>query len=187
MRIRVVDRQQRLDVSRSALRTIARRALAARESGYDEIGIALLDDSAMREVNRNFRDLDRTTDVLSFDLRSARVAGEPRAGAILISTDRVVVQARRYRVTAARELARLTIHGLLHLQGLDHRWAAERRRMRAAEREILSAVGPAVRDLAAACDARPAPGRVDDRTPERTPRNPAERTPGGRSTMRRTR
>jgi probable rRNA maturation factor len=147
MRIRVVDRQSRVAVSGRALRMIARRALKGRDAAYDEIGIALVDDPTMRDANVTFRGLDRTTDVLSFDLRAALAPGEPRTGEVVISTDRVVVQARRYRLHPSRELARLTIHGVLHLQGFDHRRAAERRRMRALEREILSAVAPLIDGL----------------------------------------
>jgi len=103
------------------------------------VGIALVTDVEMRRLNSAYRRIDRTTDVLSFDLRPVRSPGEPLAGEIVISTDRVVVQARRYRVTPARELARLLVHGLLHLQGHDHQAAGERARMRAAERVALAA------------------------------------------------
>jgi probable rRNA maturation factor len=139
-------------VAKSALRTIARVALEAHEpservgtfEGYDEIGITLLDDAAMRGLNRAFRGLGRTTDVLAFDLRSSRSPGEPRSGEVVISTDRVLAQAPRYRVTPARELARLAVHGLLHLRGFDHHRLGERRRMRAAERRLLIALAPAI-------------------------------------------
>ena len=114
------------------------------EAGYDEVGITLVTDAAMRALNRTFRSLGRTTDVLAFDLRGARTQVEPRTGEVVISTDRVLAQARRYRATPARELARLAVHGILHLRGLDHQRMAERRRMRAFERRLLNALAPAV-------------------------------------------
>ena len=52
--------------------------------------------------------------------------------------DRVIEQAARYRVTRGKELARLIVHGALHLAGLDHKTAAERRHMRAREARVLS-------------------------------------------------
>ncbi len=107
---------------------------------YEEIDLILLDDGAMRELNRAFRGLDRTTDVLSFDLRPASLPGEPLTGEVAVSTDRVMVQARRYRTSPGRELARLTVHGLLHLQGHDHRYASERRRMRSMERLMMARI-----------------------------------------------
>lgn len=91
----------------------------------------------MRRLNHTFRGLDRTTDVLSFDLRAARIPGEPRSGEVVIAAERVLVQARRYRHAPARELARLVVHGLLHLRGFDHQRTGDRRRMRAVEHAIL--------------------------------------------------
>jgi probable rRNA maturation factor len=130
-------------VAKTALRKLATIALAGHEDGsggYDQVGIALVTDTEMRLLNRTYRRLDRTTDVLSFDLRAAMSPGEPRSGEIVISTDRVVAQARRYRVTPSRELARLLVHGILHLCGHDHQEPKERARMRAAERAALAAV-----------------------------------------------
>jgi probable rRNA maturation factor len=137
----------------SALRTIASAALAAHdpaegdEAGYDHVGIILVGDATMRALNQAFRKLGRTTDVLSFDLRHGRAPMEPRTGEVVISTDRVLAQARRYRVTPGRELARLAVHGVLHLQGFDHQRGPERRRMRARERALLTALAPAVEEL----------------------------------------
>ena len=127
-------------VAKAALRKLATIALAGHEAGggYELVGIALVTDREMRQLNAAYRRIDRTTDVLSFDLRPVRSPGEPRSGEIVISTDRVLVQARRYRVTPARELARLLVHGLLHLAGHDHMAAGERARMRAAERTVLA-------------------------------------------------
>ncbi len=153
-------------MARGALRRIILIALASSEpmraggevggrredprgDAYDEVGLVLVDDATMRVVNRSFRGLDRTTDVLAFDLRPARVPGEPRLGEVLISTDRVLVQARRYRVTAARELARLAVHGVLHLRGFDHQAAAERRRMRALERLVMGRIAVEIGRLGA--------------------------------------
>lgn len=154
MRIQVIDRQRRLPVVKSALKTIARVALTVEDpgsrsavggGGFDEIGISLVTDGIMRELNETHRRLDRTTDVLSFDL--GRMTSGGRIGEVLISTDRVLVQARRYRVTPARELARLLVHGLLHLRGFDHQRTAERRCMRAVEHRLLREIGPAIARL----------------------------------------
>ena len=143
-----------------ALRTVAKIGLAAPEAAtahasgaddgagdYQVVGIALVNDAEMRKLNAAHRRLDRTTDVLSFDLRAARGPGEPRAGEVVISTDRVLAQARRYRVTPGEELARLLIHGMLHLRGHDHQEREERRVMRALEREAMAEARSAVARL----------------------------------------
>jgi probable rRNA maturation factor len=59
------------------------------------------------------------------------------SGDIIVSLDRVVEQARRFRVPRGQELARLVVHGALHLAGLDHQTLDERRRMRAREERVL--------------------------------------------------
>lgn len=101
-----------------------------------EIGISIAGDAELRALNRRWRGIDRATDVLSFpyDAAAERVDGD-----LVISADRLRAQARRFRVSVARELARLVVHGTLHLAGLDHHRAAERRHMRARERAALRA------------------------------------------------
>lgn len=93
------------------------------------IGIVLTGDDRMREINRDFRGKDRATDVLSFDLsdESDKVEGE-----VYIGVDRAAAQARDIGCTDAEELARLVIHGVLHLAGHDHHDPDEERRMLAA-------------------------------------------------------
>jgi len=121
---------------RSALRAIVSAALASVDRRPGQIGVVLTDDGEMRTLNQRWRKLDRTTDVLSFgydpDARGTRVNGD-----LVVSVDRVHEQAKRFRVTPGRELARLVIHGTLHLAGLDHQTAAERRVMRRHEAAVL--------------------------------------------------
>jgi probable rRNA maturation factor len=116
---------------------IVRRTLALEGRRAGEIGVTLAGDAELRDLNRRWRGIDRATDVLSFgyDETAERVDGD-----LVISADRLRAQARRYRVTVARELARLVVHGTLHLAGLDHHRAADRRYMRARERAALRAV-----------------------------------------------
>jgi probable rRNA maturation factor len=127
-----------------ALRTLVRAVLAGEGRRPGEIGIVLAGDAELRALNRRWRGIDRATDVLSFGYedRPVRVSGD-----LVISMDRVHAQARRYRVSRGRELARLTVHGALHLAGLDHKRPAEGRAMRLRENRALAAGSAAVRDL----------------------------------------
>ncbi len=128
-----------------ALRALVRIALAAEGRRAGEIGIVLTGNAELRALNRRWRGIDRATDVLSFGYDRTL---EPRvSGDLVISMDRVDDQARRFRVTRGRELARLAVHGTLHLAGLEHRRAAERRRMRLTEDRALRAAAAAVREL----------------------------------------
>ena len=120
------------------LRALIRATLALEGSRPGEIGIVLADDAALRDLNRRWRGIDRATDVLSFPYGDAG-AKRGVCGDLVISIDRAIDQARRYRVSLGHELARLTIHGTLHLAGHDHHRAVERRRMRRAETRAMSA------------------------------------------------
>lgn len=123
------------------LRSLVRATLAREGRRPGEIAILITDDTQLRELNHRWRGIDRATDVISFayDEREPDAATRAVAGDLVISLDRVHAQARRFRVTAGAELARLVIHGTLHLAGLDHARAAERRHMRARENAALRA------------------------------------------------
>jgi probable rRNA maturation factor len=120
------------------LRAIVTGTLALEALRPGEIALWLTDDAALRELNRRWRGLDRATDVLSFPygIRAGRVSGD-----LVISIDRLLEQAKRFRTGPARELTRLVVHGTLHLAGHDHHAAGERRRMRRIEARALCARG----------------------------------------------
>lgn len=101
-----------------------------------DIEVILTNDAVVRELNARYRKQDRVTDVLSFAYPSE--AGEKRAtGEIYIAREQALRQALRYRVSEEREIARLAIHGILHVQGHDHVRAGERKKMRALEQKIF--------------------------------------------------
>ena len=135
----------------AALAALVRAALASEGRRPGELGIVLTGDAPVRELNRRWRGLDRATDVLSFGYDDP--PGRFVNGDLIVSMDRAIVQARRYRVTLGRELARLVIHGALHLAGLDHTTPIERLRMRAREARLLAAGAAHVRALEQALDA----------------------------------
>jgi probable rRNA maturation factor len=118
------------------LRGIVRRTLAAEGRGAGEIAVVLTGDAELRELNRRWRGIDRATDVLSFPYDTAHAV----SGDLVISLDRLREQAKRYRVSLGRELARLVVHGALHLAGHDHHRVTERRLMRARENAVLRAL-----------------------------------------------
>lgn len=124
---------------RPALRALLLRVLAGEGRRPGEVAIVLADDRLLRQINRDWRAIDRATDVISFayDEREPDAATRPVRGDLFISLDRVRDQAKRYRVTPGAELARLVVHGTLHLCGHDHARAEERRRMRAREDAAL--------------------------------------------------
>ena len=118
------------------------------------MSLSLIRDAEMRELNREHRDKDKPTDVLSFPLyepaafeRNGRThprerpAGELMLGDIVISVDTANAQAAAYDAPLEREMERLLIHGVLHLCGHDHEKAGERRTMEREERRLAAAIG----------------------------------------------
>jgi len=92
----------------------------------DKVAISLIvtDDAYIREINRTYRKKNKPTDVISFAYREDPFPAVDTAleelGDIYISAERAMEQARELGVTLKDELARLIIHGLLHLVGYDH-------------------------------------------------------------------
>ena len=106
----------------------------------------LTDDARIRNLNRDFLETDRPTDVLSFPLAQPHELEDPARdlflGEIYISVETARAQARAARRPLTREVAHLAIHGLLHLLGHDHAKPGERRRMRSIESRLLRTLGP---------------------------------------------
>lgn len=96
----------------------------------------------MRTLNRQFRGVDATTDVLSFSqLEAGRGPGHQLLGDIVISLPLAAARARRWRCSLDDELAVLLTHGALHLLGFDHQARSAARAMAEAEMGVLAAIG----------------------------------------------
>jgi probable rRNA maturation factor len=98
------------------------------------LSLLITGDAEMRSLNLQWRKLDRTTDVLSFE-GDAVVLGD-----VVISLEQAMRQSERFEVPLEEEIARLLVHGILHLLGHDHRTPAQRRAMSALTEEILEAI-----------------------------------------------
>jgi probable rRNA maturation factor len=89
-----------------------------------ELSILVTDDSTIRQLNRHYRDIDRPTDVLSFpqdpDYATSIGEGKIPAGDVVISLDTLRRNAEARGIPEEEELKRLLIHGILHLEGMDH-------------------------------------------------------------------
>jgi probable rRNA maturation factor len=140
------------DLDTRLLRRCIRFALDA--EGVDkpcEISVFITNDAGIRKLNREFRDKDATTDVLSFpmqaltpgDFRPDMAEADPDTGLlplgdIVLSYDRIAEQAKQYGHGADREAAYLVIHSVLHLLGYDHLDEGEDKKlMRSREKAIL--------------------------------------------------
>lgn len=114
-----------------------------------EVSISFVTNERIREINREYRDKDAVTDVISFameELGEGEVelvgAEMPRVlGDIMISIARTQEQAEQYGHSFMREFGFLAVHGFLHLLGYDHMTPADEKKMFTLQREILLEYG----------------------------------------------
>jgi probable rRNA maturation factor len=136
MPVLVDNRQSRVPVDCRGLARAARRALAAVGRPGGAVEVSVVDDRAIRRLNRAYRGVARRTDVLAFPLEMPGAAGA-LVGQVVISADTALRQARRLGLAPALEMALLVTHGVLHLVGYDDRDPVESALMHRRERELL--------------------------------------------------
>lgn len=142
------------------VRLVAETVLETEDCPYEtQVNVLLTDNEGIHEFNKEYRGIDRETDVLSFpnldfeaagefDIDEEREAdyfdpdsGELILGDIIVSVDKVQEQAESYGHSTKREFAFLVAHSMLHLCGYDHMEEAEAKEMEAKQEEILTALG----------------------------------------------
>ena len=116
------------------------------ENKHIYINIILTDPQNIRKTNKEFRNVDKETDVLSFpmfekeeiiNLKNKEDDILEVLGDIMISIERVKQQAEEYNTSFERELAYMLVHGFYHLMGYDHMVEEEKKQMREKEENIL--------------------------------------------------
>lgn len=149
----IIDNQQNVMKIPTGVRMLVRRcckAVLANEGFTDsaEISVTFVDDEKIHELNKQYRNMDKSTDVLSFPMgengeydinldTGAKVLGD-----IIISIEHAYAQAEKYGHTLQREIGFLTVHSLLHLLGYDHEnGGLEAVKMREKEEAVLTRVG----------------------------------------------
>lgn len=122
-----------------------------------EVNIVLTDNEEIHKINKEYRQIDRPTDVLSFPMITYETpgdfsnveeditlfhpeSGELLLGDIMISVEKIIEQAMEYGHSAERELGFLVAHSMLHLCGYDHMEEEERKVMEAKQREIMEQI-----------------------------------------------
>lgn len=150
----VADNQECLPVDAESVRIVVQRTLAAEEVSAATISVAIVDDSTIHELNRQYLDHDFETDVLSFLLESSggepkgeEPSGTPRGhgktidGEIIVSAEFAVRLAPEFGWGPLDEMTLYIVHGLLHLCGYDDQTETEVSVMRQREKDILHALG----------------------------------------------
>jgi len=114
-----------------------------------EVSLSFVSDEEIQEINKNFRDMDKSTDVLSFpqidydvdEVVMTNEKGEIVLGDIIISIDTAKRQAEEYGHSLKREICFLTVHSMLHLLGYDHMTEEEEAEMFGKQKDILEKAG----------------------------------------------
>ncbi len=154
----IENEQTQTEFTREYAELLRKTALCCLEEEKTEIGceinILITDDAAIREINRQFRDIDNPTDVLSFpmaDIVKGKINEEGGdldidegllvIGDIVISMETAVRQSEQYGHSLERELAFLTAHGMFHLLGYDHMESRDEETMMSKQEKVLDKLG----------------------------------------------
>jgi len=151
-RVIIVNRQKEVKVP-TGIRMLIRRCCNAvlkleDFKGSAEVSVTLVDNPYIQSLNKQYRNKDVPTDVLSFPMgKDGKYEIDPETnsqilGDIVISMEKVVEQCELYGHTMRREVAALTAHGLLHLLGYDHEnGGLDKMHMKEREEKVLALLG----------------------------------------------
>lgn len=136
------------------LEQLLQLAAEAEEEADIVVSLCFVDDAAIRQMNKQYRNIDQATDVLSFSMRESTEdeleiqleldempASEELLGDIIISMDTAKAQSEMYGHSLEREVGFLFIHGFLHLLGYDHQDEMAEKIMLAKQEQILEKAG----------------------------------------------
>lgn len=152
---------QKFIISSNIRRCIQRTLDAEGVTARCEINVLITDDAGIRIINKESRDIDKATDVLSFPMFQLEAGNPPSdwteyqdpgtglvpLGDMCISLQRAMAQAEEFGHSVRREVGYLTIHSMLHLLGYDHLDEAEQKKqMRGREEAIAASIPGMTRD-----------------------------------------
>lgn len=134
------DRQDNINITeemKNLIEKSIKAVLKVEELDDDvEVSVSFVGDEEIRDLNRDYRGVDKSTDVLSFPMDDEFIIDNRILGDVIINTRRVMEQAEELGHSHERELSYLTVHSILHLLGYDHIEDEDKKEMR--EREKLS-------------------------------------------------
>ena len=134
------DRQNVMEITKdneNAIEMAVEAVLSEEElTGDFEVSVSFVTNEEIKRLNREYRNTDNETDVLSFPMDD-EFDGVVILGDIVLSTQRIIEQADDFEHTLEREMIYLTVHSMLHLLGYDHMDAMEKNKMRTREKEIM--------------------------------------------------
>lgn len=152
VKVNILNQQNKVKVP-TGVRMLIRRCCHAvleleKFEGSAEVSVSFVDNEQIHKLNKEYRDMDKPTDVLSFPQgENGKYDKNPETdayilGDIVISMEKAIEQAEEYGHTLQREIGYLTVHSMLHLMGYDHvDGGVEAVRMREKEENVLTNLG----------------------------------------------
>lgn len=141
MKIYIDNRQDKVEIDENiyeVLEKVIKECLILEGKSLNyEISLSFVDNEEIKELNREYRNVDKETDVLSFPLEEDFSVPTPLLGDIIISAEKALEQSREYAHSLLREIAYLTAHSMFHLLGYDHMEEDEKKIMRDKEKEVM--------------------------------------------------
>jgi probable rRNA maturation factor len=134
------DRQDVMEITKdneNAIEMAVEAVLSEEElTGDFEVSVSFVTNEEIKALNREYRNVDSETDVLSFPMDD-EFDGVAILGDIVLSTQKIVEQANDFNHSMEREMIYLTVHSMLHLLGYDHMSSDDKKEMRAKEKEVM--------------------------------------------------
>ena len=118
--IEIINRQKKYWINKNRFRSLLRRLMDHYQQNHAEVTLAFVTNRIIKDLNRKFLKKDKPTDVLSFPIREKGADGKYYLGDIIISAHQAFLGCMKKNHGLETELQILTIHGFLHLIGLEH-------------------------------------------------------------------
>lgn len=144
MEVYIDNRQDKIQIDEKTyelIKKVIRESLIYEKDDLNyEISVSLVDNKEIKDLNRDFRGVDKETDVLSFPVEDDFLVPIPILGDIIISLERALEQSKEYGHDLNREIGYLTAHSMFHLMGYDHMDEEEKKIMRQREKEVMKSL-----------------------------------------------
>lgn len=141
MEVYIDNRQDKMKLNNGIYKDIEKVIeeclLLEKESLDYEISLSFVDNEEIKELNSEYRNINKETDVLSFPVEEDFLIPTPLLGDIIISTEKALEQSIEYGHSLSREILYLTVHSMFHLLGYDHIDEEEKILMRKKEKKIM--------------------------------------------------
>lgn len=135
------NRQDKMEITEESIKAIETTVKICLETegmdGIYEVSVSFVTNEEIKELNKIYRNVDSETDVLSFPLDDEDYDDVIMLGDIVLSTERIIEQAKDFGHSLEREMLYLVAHSTLHLVGYDHMNEEEKLEMRQREKEIM--------------------------------------------------